>query len=155
MSKNNGNGNSITLSQMIARIDERIDLLETTKLSLVYGFTSRLSKEAQQEEPTVEERQTHATAKRQAKKTGHRSSNQTPILAILTKHGPLTSAEIFKKLNARGWTTTSTNPRALLDVTLRGMGERGKIRRIGQDWEVFTPTAEVVTPVGSVESAVQ
>ena len=122
--------------QILQGIEERIDLLQTIKGAVIVAFglaTQELTTEAQPK---------HKKSKRSVKrvtgsaKAGRPANTQALVLSSLGDK-TLSASEIFEHMQGKDWHTTSRNPRGLLGATLRNMSIAGKLRKVGNDWEVM------------------
>ena len=117
----------LTVDEILAGIDERIELLGTIKAAVRYAFTDRYEEtdaEVQEEAPS---RPARARRKR-AKHYAPRGQNKT-LLTQALQLGPMSTDGVYEWLNSNGWQTTSANPRYLVAVTLRQMQKAGAVLR--------------------------
>ena len=115
----------MTIDEILAGIDERIELLGTIKAAVRYAFTDRY------EGPDAEVEETPAprpTRRKRAKHYAPRGQNKA-LLTQALQLGPMSTDGVYEWLNANGWQTTSANPRYLVAVTLRQMQKAGVVLR--------------------------
>jgi len=58
----------------------------------------------------------------------------------------MTSREIFDSLKAQGWTTEADRPLGTLSATLKQMGDKGVLERVGEGWKITTKPSVVAAP---------
>lgn len=130
----------MTIDEILAGIDERIELLGTIKAAVRYAFTDRYEETDEVHEETPAPRPT-----RRRKRSKHytpRGQNKALLTQALQTAGPMSTDGVYEWLKANGWQTTSANPRYLVAVTLRQMQKAGTLVRDAADgfWSLAPAT---------------
>ena len=141
--------------QIIKSIDERIDLLTIIRAAITVAFGvapdefSPVSEEGKLPVGTkARARRSISRARKGGAKRGTRGRPGTTMALVLSVLGErtLSTGEIMERMTSRGWSTAGkTSPRGLVGTTLRNMEKAGKIRRVGEDWEVAPSSGPVMT----------
>ena len=140
---------SATLEQMLAGIEERINMLHTLKDAMTFAFTGEYhGQDLPEEAPARAPRRAKRHSRRVAR-VAVRGTNRELFTAILRDAGtPLSTDEVYSKAMSRHWQTTSGDPRNLVAVTLRTMSHQGHVRKVGSDWE-YMPQEILETGTGA------
>lgn len=114
--------------QVLKDLDEKIEYLQTVRASLVHLY------EGEQEEEAQPTRVTKRASSRK-RKYASRGSNLQAILDVLKNaNAPLSTKDLFVRMQLNGWAPQSKDAYALLGSTLRYAFEHGKVERVGNGW---------------------
>ena len=136
-----------TTEDLLGWIDKRIGLMQHLRAAVIL-----VAGPERQAKPRQTQFQTKAKkAVPKARKTRSTTTARVGSLADLvlkTLHtGPLGLDEILQRLQKRGWQTSSSNPRSVLDATMRTLRERGHVQKVGQDWERTSSAPKTEEPI--------
>ena len=150
-SNNNTTTRTASLEEMLATIDGRIEILLTMKEALLYTFAGDIQMEPESRASSVSTQKAPRSRRRRTRNTN--GGNQGPILEVLrSADETLTTDELYTRLVARGWHSTSKNPRGVLGVTLRHMWEKKLLVREGSGWRVPATTEGASTSESKSEA---
>lgn len=116
----------LTIEDILAGIDERMELLTTIKAAVRYAFTSVYQEETEQQtEAPTQRMRSRRHAKRGKTYAMKGSSNKALFLQALGTGTSLSTDDVYEWLKTNNWHTTSGNPRYLVAVTLRHLVTQG------------------------------
>ena len=114
----------VTIEEIMAGLDERIELLGTIKAAVRYAFTGQAAESEAYSEPAPAPR-----PRRKARRVKQTGVKGTTVLAQVLEAAPLTTDEILATMQLRGWETISANPRNIVAVMLGQFARKGKALR--------------------------
>lgn len=134
----------ISPEQMVAKLQDQINLLMTLQEAIMYAFygTARQTADPQPEAaaPPRQARKVHSRGRKRGQ-TGSSNlmSNRVIITDVLNSAGePLTLQRVMMEMQARGWKTTSKNPISVVSVTLGSMRRAGDVMSADGKWSLTT-----------------
>ena len=146
----------VTTEQVLEWIQDRRKLLDTLEQS-VLAVSSIGAKAApkQRSRPFVPKAGERVSRPQESPTIKVKRGTTRDMIRKILASGPLSTGEVFTRLQNKGWQTTSNNPRTLLDVTLRAMRDYGHIQKVGADWELASKVkaAQAVEPTEPAASA--
>ena len=124
-------------AEVLSWIDRRIGLLNNIRAAVLVAAGEPQRRATMTRKPAV---RLIPERKAAQEPPPQKAKGSRILIQKILSAGPLTTDELFNRLQKRGWQTTSTNPKSLLGVTLRAMRDVGKLRRVGTDWELAVLT---------------